>query len=291
MTKEQSLKHPSVGETIARLGKAALALLCLLPVSSPGAQFPLWEAGAGVAAISFPDYRGSNERQSYFLPVPYFVYRGDFLKVEDHRVRGMFYRSDKAEVDVSINGSVPVKSEDNEARRGMPDLDPTLEVGPSLNFFLHRAPDKKYKLDLRLPLRAVIASDFSHVKHVGWILQPNLNIDVRDFPAAGWHLGLLGGPVFGDRRYHQYIYGVEPAHVTGERPAYNARGGYAGSQFIAALSKRYPNYWVGGFLKWDTLNGAVFADSPLVKSKRYFTGGIAVSWVFSRSKTKVEAEN
>lgn len=274
-------------------GIAACALLLALfsPPTQAG-QFPLWEAGAGVAAINFPDYRGSNERQSYLLPIPYLIYRGDFLKMEDQRVRGLFYRSDRAEIDVSINGSVPVKSKDNEARRGMPDLDPTLEIGPSLNFFLHRSSDKKAKLDLRLPLRAVIATDFSHVSDVGWIFQPNLNLDIKDpLGYNGWKLGLLAGPVFADRRYHQYIYGVDAAFATADRPAYTARGGYAGSQFVAALSKRYPSYWVGSFVKWDTLKGAVFEDSPLVKTKQYFTAGIAVSWIVGRSKTMVEAED
>jgi outer membrane scaffolding protein for murein synthesis (MipA/OmpV family) len=272
---------------LLRLGLFAFALSSL---GAGAAQFPLWEAGAGVAAINFPDYRGSDERQTYVLPVPYLVYRGDFLKVEDQRVRGLFFKNERAELEVSVNGSVPVKSNDNQARRGMPDLDPTLEVGPSLNFFLHRSPDRKFKLDLRLPVRAVIATDLSHVKHVGWVFQPNLSLDIKDvFDHPGWKLGLLAGPVFADRRYHEYIYGVDPAFATASRPAYRAGGGYAGSQFIAAISKRYPSLWVGGFMKWDTLNGAVFADSPLVKTKQYFTAGFAVSWVFARSDKYVDA--
>ena len=268
---------------------ALLLAACLAPWLALAEQLPLWEAGAGVAAINFPDYRGSDERQSYLLPVPYFVYRGDFLQVDDQRVRGLFFKSDWGEMDVSINGSVPVKSSNNDARRGMPDLDPTLEIGPSLNFFLHRSDDRKVKLDLRLPLRAVIATDLHQAKHVGWIFQPNLNIDVRDVLGNdGWNLGLLAGPVFADRRYHRYLYSVDPAFATAERPAYNAAGGYAGSQFVAALSKRFPAFWVGGFMKWDTLQGAVFADSPLVRTRQYFTAGFAVAWVFARSTTRVE---
>lgn len=269
----------------------ALAAQCLLAADAVADKLPLWEAGMGVAAIDFPDYRGSDERQAYLLPMPYIVYRGDFLKVNREGVRGMFFESERMEFDVSVNGTVPVKSEDNQARRGMPDLDPTLEIGPSLNFFLLRSPDHKTSLELRLPLRAAIASDFSHLDHVGWVFQPNLNLDLRDaWPGKGWNLGVLAGPVFADRRYHQYIYGVEPAYATPQRPAYNAPGGYAGTQIVGALSKRFPNYWVGGFVKWDTLNGAAFADSPLVKTRQYFTAGVAVSWVFADSKTLVEAD-
>ena len=266
----------------------ALVLLSLAPFDGRAADLPLWEAGAGVAVIDFPDYRGSDERQSYVLPAPYIVYRGEVLQISREKVRGLFFKSDRAELDVSLNGAVPVKSAGNQARQGMPDLDPTLEIGPSLNLFLIHSEAKKINLDLRLPLRPVIASDFTRAKQVGWVFQPQFNVDVRDLGGnEGLKLGLAAGPLFGDRRYHQYFYGVDPEFATAERPVYSAHGGYAGSQFIAAVSKRFPTYWVGGFMKWDTLKNAAFADSPLVKTKQYFTTGFAISWIFAESKTMV----
>jgi outer membrane scaffolding protein for murein synthesis (MipA/OmpV family) len=274
--------HPVRGFAVA------LALLSLAPLDGRARDLPLWELGAGAAVIDFPDYRGSDERQSYVLPVPYIVYRGEVLQISREKVRGLFFKSDRAELDISLNGAVPVKSAGNQARQGMPDLDPTLEIGPSLNLFLIHSAAKKINLDLRLPLRPVIASDFSRTKQVGWVFQPQLNVDVRDLGGnQGLKLGLVAGPLFGDRRYHQYFYGVDPEFATPARPAYNAHGGYAGSQFIAAVSKRFPTYWVGGFMKWDTLNNAAFADSPLVKTKQYFTTGFAISWIFAESKIMV----
>jgi outer membrane protein len=265
-----------------------LLLLDLLPLSSHARDVPLWEAGAGVAVIEFPDYRGSDERHTYVLPVPYIVYRGEFLKVDREKIRGLFFRNDKAELDVSLNGSVPVKSTDNRARQGMPDLEPTLEIGPSLNLFLLHSAQKKTSLELRLPFRPVIDIN---ARYLGYVFQPQLNLDVHDPGGnAGWNLGLAAGPVFADQRYHQYLYGVDPAYATASRPAYFARGGYAGSQFISALSKRFPHYWLGGFVKWDTLHGAVIEDSPLVTSKQNLTAGFAVSWIFAKSKTLVQEE-
>ena len=255
-------------------------------------QLPLWEAGLGAAAISFPDYRGSDERSQWLLPLPYFVYRGEFLKADRQKVRGLFFKSNRAEVDVSLNGSVPVKSEDNRARRGMPDLDPSLEIGPSLNLTVFDSADKRRTLELRLPVRAVIASDFKHVDYQGIVFQPQLNLDTRDFLGHhGLNLGLAAGPVFADRRYHHFIYGVDSEFATAERPAYQGRGGYGGTQFIAALSKRYPKYWVGGFLKYDNMHGAAFENSPLAKSRNGFTAGVGIAWVFAESKTKVEARD
>lgn len=267
---------------------AMLLALGILPLGSHAREAPLWEVGAGVAVIDFPDYRGSDERHSYVLPVPYIVYRGEFLKVDREKVRGLFFKNDKAELDVSLNGSVPVKSADNRARQGMPDLEPTVEVSPSLNLFLLHSEPRRINLDLRLPLRPVIDI---HGKYFGYIFQPQLNLDVHDVAGnAGWNLGLAAGPIFADQRYHQRLYGVDPAYATALRPAYTARGGYAGSQFISALSKRFPHYWVGGFVKWDTVQGAVFEDSPLVKTKQNFTAGFAVSWIFAESTTRVRDE-
>ncbi|HET9403894.1 MAG TPA: MipA/OmpV family protein, partial [Burkholderiales bacterium] len=81
-------------------------------------QLPLWEAGMGAAALSFPDYRGSDERQFWLLPFPYLVYRGEFLQADERRMRGVFFKTERAELDLSFNGSVPVDSDDNDARRG-----------------------------------------------------------------------------------------------------------------------------------------------------------------------------
>ena len=93
--------------------------LAILAHYAAADSFPLWEAGAGVSLIQFPDYRGSDERQLYALPIPYFVYRGDFLKVDRQKIRGLFFTRDWAELDFSLSGSVPVKSSKNDARRGM----------------------------------------------------------------------------------------------------------------------------------------------------------------------------
>ena len=124
----------------------------------------------------------------------------------------------------------------------------------------------------------------------GWLFQPQLNWDNADFLGThGLNLGLVVGPVFGSAKYHQYFYNVDPAFATAGRPAYQAHGGYAGTQFIGALSRRFSDFWVGGFMKYDYLRGAAFDDSPLTKSKSGFSAGIAVLWVFAESKTKVES--
>jgi MipA family protein len=257
-------------------------------VSGQAEQKPLWEAGLGIGAVTFPDYRGSDRTQAYVLPVPYFVYRGEFLKADRDGLRGRFFDSDRVELNLTMNASAPVDSKDNATRQGMPDLKPTVEIGPSLDLTLWRSSDKRTKLDLRLPLVTGVTIEGSP-RSTGWQFSPRVNLDLQD-PGGmgGWNLGLVAGPLFGDRKQHQYFYSVAPQFATPERPAYEARGGYAGTQFLLALSKRFRSYWVGGFLRYDTLSGAVFGDSPLVKRNNYLAGGIAISWIFGESSRMVE---
>jgi outer membrane protein len=253
------------------------------------AEQPLWEAGAGLTVLDFPDYRGSDERHTLVLPIPYLVYRGEFLKSDRESVRGEFFHNDRVELYLSVNGSIPVNSRENSAREGMSNLDPTLEIGPSLSVSLMRSDAMHLKL--RFPLRAVLATDLKHMTDQGWVFEPQLNVDFYDrFPGPGWNLGFAAGPLYGNKRYHNYFYGVEPQEATPQRPAYDASGGYGGLQFIATLSKRFRSYWVGGFVRADTLSGATFENSPLVRQKQSFATGIALSWIFGQSQEMVEAD-
>ena len=271
------------------IAAVAVSMMATLPLAAPAAELPLWEAGAGIAVLDFPDYRGSDERHTLVLPIPYLVYRGEFLKADRESVRGQFYKDDRFDLHLSVNGSIPVDSGDNSARRDMPDLDPTLEIGPNLAVTLKRTDTMH--LSLRFPLRAVIATNLSHARDEGWVFQPQVNVDFYDlFPGPGWNLGFAAGPLYGSRRYHNYFYGVSPQFATAQRPAYEAGAGYAGTQFIAALSKRYSSFWVGGFVRADSLSGAVFEDSPLVRQKDSFAVGIAFAWIIGRSQKLVEAE-
>lgn len=60
------------------------------------------------------------------------------------------------------------------------------------------------------------------------------------------------------------------------------------SQFLMSRSKRDPKYWLGAFVRQDTLKAAVFADSPLVKWEGHFAAGVGVAWIMGVSSTRVE---
>ncbi len=265
------------------LGAALLAS----PRRAAADRVPQWELGAGVAALSLPDYRGSDETRGYLLPFPYVVYRLDWMKVDRGGVRTTLFDREWAEAHLSLSASPPVRGGDNRAREGMSDLDPMIEIGPSLSLHLWRSPDRRIRLDLRLPLRAAITVD-THPRLAGWILSPFLNLDVSGIAGRPWQLGLLAGPVFATQRHHKYFYSVSEGDARPDRPAYTARGGYAGTQFLTSLSRRFKNAWIGAYARFDTLNGAVFEDSPLVRRRHYSSAGIAAAWIFGQSSTLVE---
>ena len=268
-----------------------LSLGGLLVLPAQAEIKPQWELGVGLAALDFPLYRGAEDRRSYLLPAPYVQYHGEILQISRDRMRALFFHRGPVELDFSVSGAVPVSSSDSVARRGMPDLDPTLEIGPSLNVHLYFEERRSTNLDLRLPLRKVIASNFSRFEEQGWLFQPQLALDFRNVQQSDWNLGLLGSLLYADERYHQYFYDVAPQYATATRPAYSAGGGYSGAQVMTTVSKRYDSFWIGGFAKWDDLSGAAFVDSPLVKSRQSFAVGLMVSWILFSSDKRVEVSD
>jgi outer membrane protein len=261
-----------------------LVLLLIIGNTAPAMarELPLWEAGLGIGALAAPDYRGADEGRTYVLPIPYFVYYGKRWSVGRSGVRGKLFTGARLSFRVSASLGLPADSSRNSARAGMPDLDPTIEIGPSLHIRLDDRDDKNPSVTLRLPLRAVFATDFSHIKSIGWVFLPNVSVRYKNL-WPGWNLGISAGPIFATKDYHDYYYSVRPEFATATRPAFAARGGYSGSGVALTLTKRYDGYWVGGFMRYDDLHGAAFEDSPLVRSSHAFLIGIAFSKIFASS--------
>lgn len=265
----------------------ALSLGLTSGATQAAEEKPLWEIGAGVAAFSFPSYRGSDQTNNFLMPVPHFTYHGDFLKADRHGIRGSFFDSDRLDLTLSVALSPPVSSKDITARAGMSDLKGTFEIGPEMDVTFWRSDNKARFIKLLMPLRAAITVEGSP-KEIGWVFHPKLNMDITDLPGMpGWNLGMLAGPLFGDQKQHAYYYSVDPRYATAGRPAYEAKAGYAGMQYLLALSKRFPGYWLGGFVRYDNLGGSVFEDSPLVRQKDYVAAGAAITWVLGESSTRV----
>lgn len=259
----------------------ALALSSLVPIAGVKAQgTPVeertLELGIGVGASTSPDYRGSKSYRSYVSPIPYLVYRGSFLRADEDGVRAMFFRRDNLEVNISLSASFTPDSDENELRRGMPELDSTLELGPAVNINLSGS-DLDEGWMLTLPVRAVMAVDIDRIDHIGWLAEPQALYQDR---WQDWKLSFRVGPSFADNQYHDYYYRVTQGQALADRPAYDASGGYGGMRSQATATRRAGEFWYGVYVRYYNLKGSSFLDSPLVETHQGVDAGLGISWIF-----------
>jgi len=242
---------------------------------------PLWEFGLGVGGLNVPDYRGSDERRSILFPIPYFVYRGDRLFVDRRGARGLIYESGNLAVNISGDLGLPVNSDKNQARSGMPDLDIAFLLGPSFDYLIYDKPQSGSSLTFKVPMQLVITTDFSSVDTQGWFSFPHFNYIHK----ADWTLGTTLGLTFASKDFHNYYYGVAPQFATTDRPAYDASGGYSGFRTSFTLSKRFRRFWIGTAMRYQYLGGTVFENSPLLKQNYSLAISAGISWIlFSSSE-------
>lgn len=235
---------------------------------------PRWELGAGLSYFNYPHYPGSDQRDNLIVPFPYIVYRGDNFEVDGGAIRGFLLESERLSLDISLSGSLRVQSEDNDARAGMPDLDYTVEIGPSLEYYIGHFADKTVRVDLNVPVRALISTDFSDLEYQGWIVAPSLNAVWR--PAKNLAVSARLTTQYADDGYQNYFYGVPLAFANANRPAYEADGGYTGSTVSLSVKRSFGEYSVSTFLSYDNLSGTSIEDSPLVRQRNGVSFGVVV---------------
>ncbi len=254
-------------------------------------ELPLWEVGIGPSVISLPYYRGAASNNTVALPFLYPVYRGERFRVDDKGVRGKIFHTDRVRLDISADANTPGDSDDIEGRDGMSDLDPTVQVGPSLEVKLWEKAQDRQRLTLNLPVRGVFALD-SGLDSIGYTFSPHLtwNRNVELF-SRQWRLGVSGGFQFGSRDYHDYYYSVAPEFARAGRAAYSANSGYGGTRFTVSLVSRNRNNFFSVFARYDRLDNAEFEDSPLKFRDDGLTVGFAFAWFLWQSDRTVKGHS
>ena len=241
---------------------------------------PRLDLGIGALAMVLPDYRGSDQYGVRALPIPFVAYRSERVQLTREGLRARLFALDRLTASVSGAASLP-GVDDNPDRAGMPQLDPTFEIGPSLDYLLQGGEHDRLRLKLRLPARAVTAADGLHFHNIGWTAVPHLRLDLAE-ERGPWHWSHLGsaGLVWSTEDYHEYFYGVAPQYADPalNRPAYDARGGYGGARMSLSSVVRRARWRVGVFASYDWLGGAAFEDSPLVKTDHSVTAGLFVTY-------------
>ncbi len=236
---------------------------------------PKLELGASLSLLDIPDYRGSRHSTTYLFPLPYIKYRGEQLKV-DEGVQNVFLDSRNLMLSLSGSGTLPV-NDTNPERIGMDELAATLELGPSLDYRFSQQNSSEWWLEFPLRLAFTFNSD---LEHIGQVFQPRLAWRMPARHLYDWKLRAAIGPIFASSEFHDYYYSVDAVDAIATRPAYKADGGYSGFRGTFSYSKRYGQFWLGGFVRYDSLNHAVVEDSPLVSEKNAWLAGFAFGWIF-----------
>ncbi|KAF0193096.1 MAG: putative outer membrane protein [Gammaproteobacteria bacterium] len=277
------MKHSTVLHTIFRLWSLTIPV-ATVAVADTGDTSPIWELGIGIGGLSLPDYRGSDHRENYLLPFPYIRYRGKRLRIDEDGARSLLFTTPRARLDISLAAGLPVSADNNPARTGMPDLDPTVEVGPALEMQLTNPGERRDSWWLKLPVRAVLSVDGLDTDHQGRVFAPYVEYSSlmdNDALTGRSRLGIAAGPLYANRAYHDYYYRVAPGFATTQRPAFETSGGYSGSRITLTWNRRRGAWWYGWFARYDNLSGSVFEDSPLVKDRHFFALGFALARVVS----------
>lgn len=254
-------------------------LLCSISLPTLGAEayrHSRFEVGIGAVALSTPDFPGSSNSNNQLLPFPYVKYRGNRLQVDDGAEFRLFDTPD-LKLAISGNGSLP-SSADNPERVGMNKLDPTVELGPSLEYRIKHSYTSSLWLELPLRASVTLTEDLDYVgltthPRIAWRLPAHFKYD--------WKLRFATGPVFSDSDYNGYYYDVGISEVSPTRAAYDAPQGYSSFRTDFTYSRRIGEYWLGGFFRHDLLSGSVIEDSSLVSKSSNLTAGFAMAWVFS----------
>ncbi|MFB3059207.1 MAG: MipA/OmpV family protein [Gammaproteobacteria bacterium] len=237
-------------------------------------KLPVFELGVSLVVLNLPHYRGSAGSTNYLLPLPFIKYRGERFKIDDG-VEGILSINEDLILSISGNATAPV-ADDSPERAGMAELKGSFEIGPSLDYRLYRG--ESADLWLELPLRLAVTFE-SSPQAIGRVFNPRLAWDKPYRKKGDWELRLAAGPVYASEQYHDYYYSVDPDEALPTRPAFQAEAGYSGLRADFTYSRRFGDYSIGGFIRFDSLNGSVIESSPLVSDTSVWMAGFAFTRV------------
>lgn len=247
----------------------------------PAPPQPRWELGALAFGVSQTAYPGSDQQVRRALAVPYFIYRGRFLRADRDTAGLRAVKTQRFELDLGFAGAFAARSDRIEARSGMPDLGTLVEFGPRLKWKLHEGGAGS-RWQLELPLRGVYDLD-DGAAYRGLAFEPELAYENRQ-PGA-WRYGASVSAILADERLARTFYAVDPAFARPGRPAYAARSGLVAWRLSFSASRSLgPDWRVFGFGRIESLSGAANEASPLVRRTHGASAGLGLAYTWMRSQ-------
>ena len=253
--------------------------------AAPGSGLPLWEIGALGVVVSQQAYPGANQQKNGVGVLPYFVYRGKWLRADRDTLGLRAINTPRIKLDVGFAGALGSSSADVTVRQGMPDLGTLVEFGPRLRIELSDPAQRsngRWRLDL--PVRGVF--DLSDgFKQRGVSFEPRLVFDRRSNYGLSYSASVSA--VVGNQRLNDTFYGVAPAYATAARPAYQAQSGLVAVRAGVSASYRFnPDWQLFTYARIDSVAGAANRNSPLVQRNTGATVGIGLSYTLARSSSR-----
>ena len=264
---------------------SALMAICFCVSSAANAQqsqtsLPLWELGGFGVVTSQQAYSGSDQQINRGLALPFFVYRGEFLRADRDTAGVRALKTPLYELDVSVAGAFGAGGDELDARRGMPKLGTLVEFGPRLRLNLSDV-ESNPRWGLDLPVRGVFNLSDS-LRHSGLKAEPTLTL--RGSTDGNWRYTLGAGVLLADKKLSDTLYGVNPLYATPNRAAYEAGGGLMAWRLSGGVTKQIAqNLRLFAFTRFDFVAGAKNENSPLVRQKNGATVGLGLSYTWLRS--------
>jgi outer membrane scaffolding protein for murein synthesis (MipA/OmpV family) len=243
----------------------------------------LWEVGAVAVGVSQQDYPGSSERVQQALALPFFIYRGDVLRLDGGNAGLRAFKTPTWELDIGASGSLGSRTSDTVARKGMADLGTLVEFGPRLRWNISRpTPADQWRLDL--PLRGVFDLN-SALAQRGVAFEPELSFSHRAREGTSYSASVSG--VWADQSMQSMFYSVRPSEVTATRSAYTAQAGLLSLRLAGSVSHLLnPDLRLIFYGRLDSVNGAANQASPLVQQNTGASMGMVLSYTWKQSEAR-----
>lgn len=281
------LAHLQPGPAMTTSVRSHLAVISLLAgpalaIAQDKTALPLWELGLFGGAVSQQAYPGSDQQVNRALVLPWFIYRGEYLRADRNNLGLRAFKSSEIELDIGVSGAFGSNANDVRARSNMPDLGTLIEFGPRLTWKLGDAVGGRWRVEL--PLRGVF--DLSDgVAHRGLTFEPELQFDRRT--VNGWNYSTSVSVVFANRKLADTFYGVANRYATATRPAYAAESGLIAWRLSTSASRALgPDWRLFGFARLQTVGGSANRGSPLVRQTTGASIGMGVAYTWKQSQQR-----
>ena len=253
----------------------AFAFITMLAASQIQAQTasedPLWELSVGAKVAHYPKYMGSKNSETLVLPLieGYMVLAESTTLFSSDFTLGLDWQiTQPINVGLLATGRLGRDSSDTNVLAGMDDIDDTLEIGGYITWEMHPA----FVMDL------VFLSDVGNT-YEGWLAELTArwrSIVVSDSIAVVTSATLT----YGDARFNDTYYGVDPNEVCTNRPVYRADAGVNQAELSIELQYSPVKHWrLSGSLDLYQFYGDA-ADSPIVEKKTQLVPTLSARYVF-----------